>query len=133
MELDSASLKELERVFRARNPGFVTFPEPGDSYRKQERDYKHELVQAYQEKIAPLLAAGAIPDAQAEQLFIAIGELLTSHKLAHADNHPQNLLNWRGTAHFKAFTSEQRIAGGRAFNTLLTHEPAGPSTTIYNG
>jgi hypothetical protein len=92
MTIDADALSVYIDAFLKLFPGCENFDT--DSYLKEERDYKVELVDCFQKSIMPRLVALPEEQEQTLELYDDLFKLFTM-PLDGSENKPQNLVNWR--------------------------------------
>lgn len=108
---------ELRERFLEQFPRFNSFRVEA-IYVENERRYKDELVQLFEQDVSPLLAKADWPGAGDSAI-----DLLT-RPLKHASNKPQNIVGWRYVDVLRKLGPEQRATFGQLLNELI--DPAAP-------
>ncbi len=88
MALDKIAFEQACGRFRKQFPDFKDFGSPGEGYRKEERDYKDELLDLYGRRVEPLVADG--PPSQFLDAYLGILRCRLETMRG-----PQNLVGWR--------------------------------------
>lgn len=111
------------RKFRKKFPDFVDFENRGEKYIQEERAYKDELVELYEQEVRP-----ALNDPPAE--FLEKYEAILRRKLK-SDNESQNLILWHTVNDLKKAAENDREAFGQLLQTVLLAENTPAALTDY--
>ena len=111
MELNQVEFEKGCERFRGRYPDFKSFEEPGDQYLQDERLYKLELIELYEQEVQPHLLGDA------EKFCSSYIELLDT-KLKSTGG-PQTLIGYRYVRMLESLPREARAQFGKMLQDVL--------------
>ena len=111
MEWNQVEFEKRCERFRRRYPDFKNFEQPGSLYLQEERQYKIELIELYQQRVRPHLLGSS------EEFLNKYIEILGS-KLDSFGS-PQNLISYRARITLKNLPREERIKYGGLLQSVL--------------
>lgn len=107
----------LRERFIAQFPGFKSFA--GDNrYRKEERQYKDEMVELFNQTVRPAIVTDDWTSAGAAAIA------LLTRPLKSDGNKPQNIVGWRYVDLVRDLDTEKQTAFGRALGRLFDESQA---------
>jgi MoxR-like ATPase len=121
--LDPDGLAQMREDFLSAMAGFQSFSDPGRRYIEEERGYKTELAEAFQQEVQPWLAEPPETVERGEEICRRLFDLLQHRKLPSV-NASQNLLNWRYYERLRQFSGEDALEAASLIHDLLHGEGA---------
>lgn len=114
---DVSGLENMKARFLERMPGFTSFRQKSGQYWLQEREYKEELRQVFNEEISRDLFPDVIDDQSATSVIEHVKAVLT--RRIPSTGEPQNLLHWRYVDFLKKLEPGSRKTLAQAIGDLL--------------
>lgn len=111
-----SELERMKKKFLKAMPGFTTFAAPCRAYLENERNYKLELNELFALNLLPTIDT-SVSD-EIKEIPKQIAAFLSSPLKAN-NNKPQNLIDWRTTAHLTKLLPEDAHKLGELYQMLV--------------
>ncbi len=123
-ELDPTALATLREAFLEYHDDFSTFEDTSTGYHREERVYKTELVERFQELLGPERFEGLEDEERLSAVMEGVRSVTSS--ALPTTGKPQNLLSWRYTAFLREMSQDETRVFAEALGELLYGEGDSP-------